>query len=108
MSEFETDEPMSEVFHILKRGDGRTIYQSGERLMVRFDSEEDGERFEAACRLLDCVDCEDRANHLRSVGGGLIADEDDLLKYVDDDEAREIIRLEVAPMIEAAVSALVA
>src|SRR2546427_11982199 len=42
--------------HVLKRGDGRTVYQRGSRLMVRFDSKEDRERFEAECRLLECVE----------------------------------------------------
>lgn len=30
---------MSEVIRVLMRGDGRTVYQRGPRLMVRFDAD---------------------------------------------------------------------
>lgn len=102
---------MGKVIHVLKRGDGRTLYQRGSRLMVRFDSEEDRQRFEAACRLQECVERQDikaaASIVFDALNGGFIDDEDDLLTYLPEDEA-EIIRLELAPMIEAAVSSLAA
>jgi len=103
---------MGEVIHVLKRGDGLTVYQRGSRLMVRFDSDQDRERFEVECRLRECVELQDIKGAARVVfdalNEGLVDDEDDLLGSVTDDEAREIIRLELAPMMEAAASTLAA
>jgi len=81
---------MSEVIHIIKRIDGRTVYCRAGRVMVRFDSEEDRERFEAAYRLLDCVQRQD----IKAAAGVVfdaVNEGLDLLGYIDDDEVREII-----------------
>ena len=64
---------MSEVVHVLKRGDGRTVYQRGSRLMVRFDSKEDREQFDAACRLLEDVERQDIKGAARVVFDALPA-----------------------------------
>src|SRR5690242_7668124 len=100
----------NEVIRILKRGDGRTLCQQDGRLMIRFDSEEDRDRFAAGCRLLDCVNREDinAAAHevFDALNLGLISDESELLELIADDDARELVNLEFSELFEAALSPL--
>jgi hypothetical protein len=90
---------MSNVVTILESIDGRTVYLARGHVMVRFDSEEDRVPFEAACPLLECIQREDVKAAAEvvfdAVNEGLVVDENELLDYIDDDDVREIIRLEL-------------
>ncbi len=101
---------MSNVVKILKRIDGRTVYSERGCIMVRFASGEDRVRFEAACRLLECIQREDIKAAAEvvfdAVNEGLVDDVDDLLGYIEDDDVREIIRLEFEPRFEATLGHL--
>jgi hypothetical protein len=100
---------MSEIIHVLKRGGGRTVYSQRGRIIIRFDSAGDRERFEIEHRLCECVARQDIKGAARAVLDALnagVADEDDLLALIHDKEVQKMIRLELIPMIEAALSVL--
>ena len=90
---------VSNLIRIIKRIDRRTVYESGGCLKVRYDSPKDRIRCGAAFHLLECVRRQDikaaAAVIVEALDDEVFDDEDDLLSYIDD-EAREIIRLEIS------------
>src|SRR5262249_1943375 len=102
---------MSEMIQILKRGDGATVYSGSDgRLKIRYDSQEERKRGETIFRLLQCVG----EQKITETAGGvvdawtdsLIPAQDDLLGYIPDEDTREIIRLELEPILDRMVLAI--
>jgi hypothetical protein len=100
------------VIHILARRAGRSVLADAQGVKVRFDSVDDRLRFELLARLRERVERQDikaaASVVLDALNEGIIADEEEILDAIADDEAREIVRLELSGMVMKAIEGFTA